>query len=178
MRYVLQKPVYFVGFMGAGKTSVARKLARKCGAASIDADVYLSRLMGMRSADMSAEYGEQMFRQQELEAMKELCNLGPAFVSMGGGAVESEGCRELLKQHGYVIYLRITAREAASRISNIKTRPLFGDIEQAQRLNEHREPLYEEVADFTIATSNQGVSGIAAIVITHLKSVGILQEYE
>ena len=66
----LTKPVFFVGFMGAGKTSVARKLARTCGIASVDMDTYLERREGKRVRELFAEAGEEAFRAIETDVLR------------------------------------------------------------------------------------------------------------
>ena len=72
------------------------------------------------------------------------------------------------------MYLSVTAVEAASRISDVSSRPLFGDLQNAQRVINERLPLYEEVADVTIDTVGRGSSSIAHEVFDILKEKGVL----
>ena len=83
----LARPVFFVGFMGAGKTSVSRRLARLCGIASIDMDSYIERREGRRIRDIFAEDGEGRFRDLETQVLREMTQGDPALVSCGGGVV-------------------------------------------------------------------------------------------
>ncbi len=170
---VLTQTVFFVGFMGAGKTSVARKLARNAGAASIDMDTLIERRCDMKVKELFAEMGESAFREMETEALRELAEGEPQLVSCGGGVVLSPVNREILKQGGFVVYLKVTAAEAASRISDLSTRPLFGDLEQAQRVIDERLPLYEEVADLTIDTAGRGTGAIAREAFHRLCDAGV-----
>lgn len=173
--YKLAKPVFLVGFMGAGKTSVARKLARNAGIASIDMDTFIERRCDMKVKQIFAEMGETGFRQMETDVLRELAtNAEPKLVSCGGGVVLAEENRRILVEHGYVVYLKVTADEAASRISDVSTRPLFGDLDQARRVIEGRVPLYEEVADLTIDTAGRGTGSIAREAFACLKKEGIL----
>ena len=126
----LARPVFFVGFMGAGKTSVARRLARTCGVASVDMDTYLERREGKN--------------------------------------------RAILRDAGFVVYLKVTADEAKSRISDTSTRPLFQDLDVARKTSEERLPLYAEVADLTIDTAGKNVATIAREVQSALEKEGIL----
>ena len=87
----------------------------------------------------------------------------------------SEVNREILKENGFVVYLKVTAAEAASRISDLSTRPLFGDLEQAQRIIDSRLPLYDEVADAEIDTAGRGTGSIAREAFSLLLKRGILQ---
>ena len=68
----LTRPVFFVGFMGAGKTSVARRLARTCGVASVDMDTYIERREGKKVKEIFAEGGEEGFRAIETDVLREL----------------------------------------------------------------------------------------------------------
>ena len=173
--YELTMPVFFVGFMGAGKTSVARKLARSAGVTAIDMDAYIARSCDMKVKQIFAETGEDGFRQIETDVLRELASSGePQLISCGGGIVLAEENRRILADNGYVVHLRVTADEAASRISDISTRPLFGDLDQARHVIEARMPLYEEVADLTIDTTGRGTGSIAREVFARLKDKGIL----
>jgi len=172
--YTLTQPVFFVGFMGAGKTSVARKLARSAGIAAVDMDTYIERRCDMRVREIFAESGEAGFRAIETEVLRELACGEPRLVSCGGGVVLAQVNREILREHGFVVYLQVTAAEAASRISDLSSRPLFGDLEQAQRVIEGRLPLYEEVADLTIDTAGRGSGAIAREAFGLLKKAGVL----
>ena len=170
----LQKPVFFVGFMGAGKTSTARKLARLAGGAAIDMDTYIERQCDMKVKQIFAERGEQGFRAIETNVLRELATGENRLVSCGGGVVLAPENRAILREYGFVVYLQVTAAEAASRISDVSTRPLFGDLQQAERVIEGRLPLYEEVADITVDTAGKGTGAIAREVFHLLKAEGVL----
>ena len=173
--YELDRPVFLVGFMGAGKTSVARKLARMAGVASVDMDTYIERCEHKRVKEIFAEVGEEGFRAIETQTLYELgMKKDPMVVSCGGGVVLRPENRRALSELGLVVYLSVTAVEAASRISDVSSRPLFGDLQNAQRVINERLPLYEEVADVTIDTVGRGSSSIAHEVFDILKEKGVL----
>ena len=175
-RWVLERPVFFVGFMGAGKTSVARKLARYAGVAAIDMDTYIERRCDMKVKEIFAQSGEAGFRAIETDVLRELATGEPLLVSCGGGVVLADENRSILKEHGYVVYLRVTAAEAASRISDLSTRPLFGNLDQAQRIIESRLPLYEDVADMEVDTAGRSSGSIANRVFDILKKAGVVHQ--
>lgn len=172
--YELEKPIFFVGFMGAGKTSVARKLARMAGVASIDLDTYIERHCDCRISQIFEESGEATFRAIETELLDSLASGEPRLISCGGGAVLREENRRIMKDRGCVVYLQVTAAEAASRISDTSTRPLFGDLDHAQRVIEERLPYYEDVADIVIDTAGRGTAPLARDLLSILRKKGIL----
>lgn len=166
----LARPVFFVGFMGAGKTSVSRYIARRWKLSSIDLDMYLERREGRVIRDIFAEDGEEAFRLIETDVLQEVgSSANPSLVSCGGGIVERPENRELLGQLGCVVYLRVSADEASGRISNKKSRPLFNDLESARALCERRGPLYEEAADVVVDTAGKSVGQIGYEVMGALK---------
>ena len=173
--YELTRPVFFVGFMGAGKTSVARRLARVCHVASVDMDTYLERREGKKVKEIFAESGEEGFRVLETDVLAELAAKEPLLVSCGGGVVTREENRAILARAGFVVHLKVSADEAAGRISDTSTRPLFQDLEAArERAAASARPLYERVADATVDTAGKSVPAIAREVQDVLVEEGVL----
>ncbi len=174
-RFELTRPVFLVGFMGAGKSSVARKLARMCQVSSLDLDTYIERSAGKAVNDIFAEVGETGFRAIETEALKTVAfKRDPMLVSCGGGIVCQAENRSVLTQGGFVIHLRVDALEASKRISDTSTRPLFNDLAEADERCTTRMPLYEEVADATVDTIGKNVYQIAKEVQRILTKEGVL----
>ena len=112
-RMELTRPVFFVGFMGAGKTSVARRLARTCGVASVDMDTYIERREGKKVKEIFAEGGEEGFRAIETDVLRELgAKPDPLLISCGGGVVVTPANHDVFREAGFVVYLEVTADEA------------------------------------------------------------------
>ena len=107
--------------------------------------------------------------------MKELSDRSDSFIlSCGGGVVTTPENIDTMRNAGLVIHLSVDADEAAARISNKSSRPLFNDIDSARSLCETRRPIYEAAAHHTIDTSGKHVSQIAREVIGYLKQEGVL----
>ncbi len=176
--YELSKPVYFIGFMGAGKTSVSQYLAKTLGLASIDADEYLELLEDRVIADIFAEDGEDSFRTLETRYLEELSRRSPRFIGCGGGVVKRPENGRLMQDTGCVVYLLVTADEAAARIPNTDSRPLFKNLEVARSTVAEREPLYESAADIIVDTTGRTVPEIAAEVHDILLERGVLLKDE
>ena len=173
--FCLTEPVVFVGFMGAGKTSTGKRLARLCNVVCLDTDQYIEQKQGMSVGDLFKIHDEAYFRELEAEVLSELLSGEPCFISCGGGIVVTEKSREILKaSNAIVIYLRISADGAKKRIKNYSNRPLFGDIENARRINAEREPWYTEVADFVIDVEEKVPADVAYEVKKTLLRRGIL----
>ena len=172
--YELTRPVFFVGFMVAGKTSVSRRLARSCGVASVDLDGYIERREGKPINQMFVEIGEDGFRAMETAALDEFAEKDPMLISCGGGIVLRPENREILKSKGFVVYLQVTAEQAYERIGDVSTRPNFRDLPTARKTIQARLPMYEEVADTMVDTVGKNIPTVAREVRQVLEQEGIL----
>ncbi|WP_251212780.1 shikimate kinase [Adlercreutzia murintestinalis] len=174
----LHRSVYLIGFMGAGKSTVARRLSRMCGLASIDMDSYIERLAGMPIPQIFEESGEEGFRRMETQALRDIAAMEPMVVSCGGGVVTRPENIALMSAHGTVVHLRVTADQAAARISDTSSRPLFQDLAAARARLEERLPAYEAAADLTIETGGRSVGAIAHEVRRALERRGVLERLD
>ena len=171
----LKENVYFIGFMGAGKSTVARKVARRLGVPELDMDKYIVRSEGRSIKDIFDQEGEEGFRRIERKTLKELAGFPePMLISCGGGIAVDPENRAVLKSCGKVIHLLVDADEASRRIADKTSRPLFNDMESARELCRNRLPFYEDAADVTISTGDRSVNSIAQDVIDWLESEGIV----
>lgn len=173
-RWTLRQPVFLIGFMGAGKTSVAQQLAVTRGLMSVDADEYLELQEDRVIADIFAEEGEEAFREKETEVLRDLAARVPRLIGCGGGAPLRAENRAIMHDAGFVVYLEVTADEAAARIPNTASRPLFKDLDTACRTIVDRMPRYEEAADAKVSTVGRTVPQIADEVADILEREGVL----
>ncbi len=154
--------ILFVGFMGSGKTTVSRKLGRMFSRRVVDLDKLIVRRAGIDIPQIFEREGEEGFRFRETAALQSMANELPCIISCGGGIVLREENRRLLQQLGTVVYLKVGADEAASRISRPETRPLLkGD---PSGILAGRIRFYEEVADIMVDTSGVPADEVVNIV--------------
>jgi shikimate kinase len=168
------RTVALVGLMGAGKTTVGRRLAQALGLPFVDADEAISTAAGRSIEDIFAERGECEFRRGERQVIARLL-AGPAHVlATGGGAFIDPNTRALMKAQAITIWLRAPLDVLMKRVSRRDHRPLLKeDDPQAvmQRLMDERYPIYAE-ADLTIDTTHTphhtAVVAILAALREHL----------
>jgi shikimate kinase len=169
----LVRNVFLIGVMGAGKTTIARRLARDLHVASIDVDAYLKRKHGANPTELFKSMGEGPFRDAEAQALKECADMGPAIISCGEGIVVMPQSRILLRDEGFTVLIDAPSKYALSRIHNLSTRPLIAHGHDPKAVMDGRRPLYEKVAHATVSTRGKSTPAIAAEVAKILKSEGV-----
>jgi shikimate kinase len=142
--------VFFVGFLGAGKSTLARNLGRMFHRAYLDTDRLVERLECKSVNDIFAQDGEQAFRLGEERALRHLAARKSLLVSCGGGIVERQECCQLMHEMGTIVWLDGSLDDSLRQIQHPERRPDLGTLEHAKALYEHRRPLYEREADITI----------------------------
>ena len=152
--------IFLVGMMGAGKSTVGVRLARRLDRAFIDVDRELECRLGVDIPTVFDLEGEDGFRRRESQLIEELTAHGGLVLATGGGAVLQPGNRQVLSARGLVVYLRATPADLWQRLRRDKHRPLLKADNPRQRvfdLVEQRDPLYMEIADFVVSTGRQPV---------------------
>lgn len=145
------------GFMGAGKTTAGRKLARMCGMEFYDADVYLEEKAGKKISEIFDEQGEEAFRQLETQCLRELSAKENCVIALGGGAVLRPENVECVKQRCVLIHLDPPLGRIIKNLSYSNTRPLLekaGNREdEIRRLYRARKDIYRSVADRSVRSA-------------------------
>lgn len=152
-----------VGFMGAGKSSVGRLLARRLGAEFVDVDRRIEAAAGKRIEEIFSTEGEQAFREWERKAIREAVSVPGRVIATGGGAFLDGDNRNLLKAYAPVVFLDVSPATALDRLAGDTSRPLLSgeDREKAvTELMERRLPAYQE-ADFRVSTENLPADRVA-----------------
>lgn len=142
--------VFFIGFLGAGKSTLARNLGTMFNRRFVDTDRMVERRQGMSLGKLFRLRGEAQFRTLETEALQSLQGERSLLVSCGGGIVERSVNIELIHAMGFCVYLEGDLADSLRQIRSFAARPDFKSPEHARRLLEHRRPLYEQAADLTI----------------------------
>jgi len=170
----IDRTVALVGLMGAGKTTVGRRLAGALQLPFADADEAIVTAAGKSVEEIFAEHGECEFRRGERQVISRLLAGPPHVLATGGGAFIDPRTRALMKERAISIWLKAPLDVLMKRVAKRDTRPLLKeDDPQAvmKRLLSEREPLYAE-ADITIETGagphNTAVLAIIEALRTHL----------
>ncbi|MBL8587934.1 MAG: 3-dehydroquinate synthase [Methylobacteriaceae bacterium] len=171
--------VVLVGMMGAGKTSVGRRLAQRLGLPFVDADHEIEAAAGMTIPEIFAQHGEAYFRDGERRVVARLLADGPRVVATGGGAFMNEATRDLVARSGVSIWLKAEFDVLMRRVRKRSNRPLLQtpDPEGAlRRLIEQRYPVYA-LADLTVASRDAPHEVVVdAIVAALIERFAIVEE--
>lgn len=143
-----------VGMMGAGKSTIGRRLAARLRMRFVDADAEIELAAGMPIPEIFETHGEPHFRDGEARVIARLLNGGPIVLATGGGAVLREETRARLSERAVSIWLKADAEVILRRVRRRADRPLLQTADPAEtikRLIAEREPIYQQ-ADITVAS--------------------------
>ena len=153
-----------VGPMGAGKSSIGRRLADRLGLIFVDADTAIEQATGASVTLIFEMEGEAGFRARESAVLAELCAQRERVIATGGGAVLDPDNRHRLAASGFVVYLRTGIERQLERLERDRTRPLLKAPDRRARLETlatQRNPLYEDVADLIYDSDHASVTTAA-----------------
>ena len=153
-----------VGPMGAGKSSIGRRLAQRFGLAFVDADQELERQTGVDIATIFACEGEDGFRVRERSVLAGLMAGADAVIATGGGAVLDADTRARLAGRGFVVHLHASVGQQLDRLARDQRRPLLVAADRPAllaALAATRDPLYAAIADLRFETGNQPAADAA-----------------
>ncbi len=166
------RSIVLVGMMGAGKSSIGRRLAARLGIPFVDADIEIEKAAGMSIAEIFTAHGEPYFRAGESRVIARLLEGGPQVLATGGGAFMNADIRAAIHAKGVSVWLRATIEVLARRIKRRNDRPLLKStdpIETLKRLIDERYPIYEQ-ADVTVESRDVPHDAIVEEIIAGLCS--------
>ena len=161
-----------IGLPGSGKSTIGRRLAKALDVSLLDTDAAIEETTGRTIADIFATDGEPEFRRIEEDVIRSALQSHDGVLSLGGGAVTTQGVRDALSGH-MVIFLEISAAEGVRRTGGSTVRPLLagGDRgEKFRKLMAERVPLYRRVATMRINTNRRNPGAVVRHIVERLEN--------
>jgi shikimate kinase len=178
---VLHKTVALVGMMGAGKTSIGRRLSARLDVPFADADHEIESAAGMAIAEIFAKYGEPEFRRLERSVIARLLHDPPQVLASGGGAYMDESTRTAMRQHAFTIWLKAPVEILLGRVrkrqDHEQTRPLLANDDMRGTLEKLllvREPVYA-TADMVLESADEPHAVLLDKIVAALRAHGICE---
>jgi len=170
----MRKNIVITGFMGTGKSVVAKELAQKLKMEFIDTDRIIEERQGTSIADIFTRYGEKYFRAQENKLVKELSQKENIVIATGGGTLLSSDNARIVSQRGQIICLYADSQTVYNRLVRKNNRPLLKGknvSSEINRLLEERKKIYDNIK-WKIDTTNLNIQEVTNKIITLLKGEG------
>ena len=168
---VAGRSIVLVGMMGAGKTSVGKRLAQRLGLPFVDADAEIEAGAQMTIPEIFERFGEPYFREGERRVIARLLNDGPKVLATGGGAFLNEATRARIAQSGVSVWLKPDFEVLLRRVRKRSNRPLLRTADPEgtlRRLLEERSPIYA-LADMTIESQDGPHDAVCDAIIASLR---------
>jgi shikimate kinase len=172
----LNRTVALVGMMGAGKSSVGKRLAARLNLPFRDADTEIETAAGCTINEIFERYGEPAFRDGERRVIARLLSEPPQVLATGGGAFIDAATRDEIKKHAVSIWIKAPIEVLLDRVTRRDTRPLLknGDTREiVTRLLAEREPIYAQ-ADLAIDSADGPHAQVVESIVDALKELGFI----
>ena len=167
-----KRNIFLVGPMGAGKSTIGRHLAQQLHMEFVDSDTIIEERTGADIAWVFDVEGEDGFRVREERVINDLTKEQGIVLATGGGSISSRENRNRLSARGIVVYLKTTIEKQLVRTNRDKKRPLLqtdNPRDVLESLAGERNPLYEEIADYTVRTEDQSAKVVANQIVKMLE---------
>lgn len=174
MTVAFPENIFLVGLMGAGKSTVGRILARRLSKRFVDTDLEIEKRNGVTIPVIFEIEGEEGFRRREQEVLADLAQEQGLVLSTGGGIVLKSENREVLRNHGFVVYLNARPELLADRTKHDRSRPLLNVEDPLTRLRElHavRDPLYRDVAHAVVETGRGAPQQVVQAILAEISLI-------
>ncbi|CCO08865.1 shikimate kinase [Desulforamulus hydrothermalis] len=172
------KNIVLIGFMGTGKSTVGRALAKRLGYRFIDTDYAIEQITGLTVEQIFRKHGVKRFRGEEVLLARKLAAQENLVIATGGGMVLDPENVKMLRQNGFLVCLAASSETICRRVRNKRTRPLLarGNLHRrVASLLEERKGAYQ-TADFTVNTDDKSPDEIVNIIYQTLLERGVLGE--
>jgi shikimate kinase len=167
------KPIVLVGMMGAGKTTIGFRLAKKLGIPFLDTDSMVSQMVGCSISDIFKYQSEEYFKEKEMEAINTSLNSGISVIATGGGSFLLDDVRELVLKKGISIWLRAPLEVLLERVQRKNTRPILEQGDKKEILQKIMSDRYQTYANANLTVDSD--------ILTHYHVVNTiitkLQQY-
>jgi shikimate kinase len=163
--------VILIGPPGAGKSSVAKSLAKLLDLKHADTDHIIEKELGKKISEIFVDEGEEYFRKVEADVVRRALIEEPGVLSLGGGAIlDPQTQAAISSSEAPVIFLDVSISQAGPRVGFNKDRPLLliNPRQQWLALMEKRRPIYETLSDQKISTDNKKATEVAAEIVQYL----------
>lgn len=163
--------IFFIGFMGVGKTTISEYLSEMLNKDKIDIDSYIEEKEKMAISQIFEQYGENYFRNCETNALKEISEKNNRIISCGGGIILREENIDLMKKQGKIVLLTASPETIYERVKCSKERPILNNdmsIGFISSLLKEREEMYLKTADIIINTDNKDTKEVSHEIIKKL----------
>ena len=168
---MMKEHIFLIGFMGAGKSTIAARLKEMTGAEVIEMDQEIERQQGMA---ISAEKGEPFFRSLETQLLASMGHRPASIVSCGGGAAMRQENVDLMKENGCIVLLTAAPETIYQRVKDSQDRPVLNgnmNVEYIRDLMEKRRPYYEKAADLFVSTDEKTAEEICREILSRLDTL-------
>ncbi|MFS0750846.1 shikimate kinase [Oceanobacillus sp. 1P07AA] len=166
-----EQSIVLIGFMGVGKTTIGRTVAKKLFRDFIDIDEVIEKKFNMSTKEVFHHYGEETFRKAEREIITDICQQRLKVVSLGGGAFLQKEIQDICLHSSIIFYLDLSWDQWKDRIELLmENRPVLQgkSIEEMKQLYEDRKPIYEQHHSRVI-TDDHEIEEVADYIVDSLK---------
>lgn len=166
--------IFLIGFMGAGKSTVASELAARLKCSVVEMDARIVKEQGMSINEIFEQFGEDHFRDIESRLIVTLGTEKAAVISCGGGVILRPENVEHMKKSGKIVYLTATPETIFHRVKNSTERPILNgnmNVEYIAQLMEKRREKYQAAADLAVATDEKSKHAICEEILSRLEEM-------
>ena len=167
--------IILIGFMGTGKSTVGRRLAKRLEWDFLDTDAEIEELTGLSIPEVFKKHGEKRFRSEELLLVQHLPEKKHVVIATGGGMIVNPENRAVLEKSGCIISLYAPVDVILERVGSRSDRPLLKrSLDEIEELWQKRQPVYED-ADYIVDTTNKTVEEVEEEILRWLKGESYIE---